>query len=78
MTPARWQAALVTGGGRGSGARSARRFAAEGAAVVVADLVAERADEVASEIGGPPSQANVTRRGRRGADGRGAGPSTCS
>src|SRR6204780_3766870 len=42
--------AVITGGGRGSGAAMARAFAAEGAAVLVAARSADQTEAVASEI----------------------------
>jgi len=44
--------AIVTGGGRGIGARYCRGLAAEGARVVVADIALDAACAVADEIGG--------------------------
>ena len=48
---ARWQAALVTGGGSGIGKAVVARFIAEGARVGVLDRVAGRAEDLKSEFG---------------------------
>jgi NAD(P)-dependent dehydrogenase (short-subunit alcohol dehydrogenase family) len=53
--------ALVTGGAGGFGRAFSRRLAARGYAVVVADLDADGAAEVATEVGGTPVRADVSR-----------------
>ena len=56
------QVVLVTGGGRGIGASIARELAGAGAKVAVSARTAEQVEEVASEIGGLPVVADVTKR----------------
>jgi 3-oxoacyl-[acyl-carrier protein] reductase len=51
--------AIVTGGGRGIGARYCRGLAAEGARVMVADINAAGARQVASEIDGASTRVDV-------------------
>jgi NAD(P)-dependent dehydrogenase (short-subunit alcohol dehydrogenase family) len=55
------QVVLVTGGGRGIGAGIARELAAAGARVAVSARTREQVEEVASEIGGIPVVADVTK-----------------
>jgi NAD(P)-dependent dehydrogenase (short-subunit alcohol dehydrogenase family) len=57
------QIALVTGGGRGIGARIARELAAAGARVAVAARTREQVEEVALEIDGLALAVDVTDRG---------------
>ncbi len=53
---------VVTGGGNGIGRALCRRFVSEGAkAVVVADLNSAAAQQVATDIGGTPIAADVSR-----------------
>jgi meso-butanediol dehydrogenase / (S,S)-butanediol dehydrogenase / diacetyl reductase len=52
---------LVTGAARGIGAASARRLAADGARLALADLDEAGVEKLASEVGGLPIQADVTR-----------------
>jgi NAD(P)-dependent dehydrogenase (short-subunit alcohol dehydrogenase family) len=52
--------ALVTGGGRGIGARIARALAGDGWDVVVAARTREQVEEVAAEIGGRAVELDVT------------------
>jgi 3-oxoacyl-[acyl-carrier protein] reductase len=54
------QVALVTGGGRGIGARIARELAGAGARVAVAARSRQQVDEVAREIDGLPLELDVT------------------
>ena len=54
------QVALVTGGGRGIGARIARELADAGARVSVAARSREQVEEVAREIGGLAVELDVT------------------
>jgi 3-oxoacyl-[acyl-carrier protein] reductase len=56
------QVALVTGGGRGIGARIARELASAGARVAVAARTREQVEEVAREIDGLPLEVDVTDR----------------
>ena len=56
------QVVLVTGGGRGIGASIARELAGAGAKVAVSARTAEQVEKVASEIGGLPVVADVTKR----------------
>jgi 3-oxoacyl-[acyl-carrier protein] reductase len=51
--------AIVTGGGRGIGARYCRGLAAEGARVMVADINEAGARQVASEVGGASVRVDV-------------------
>src|SRR5437764_11721156 len=51
--------AIVTGGGRGIGARYCRGLAAEGARVVVADIEAGGAERVANEVDGLACRVDV-------------------
>src|ERR687883_590448 len=51
--------AIVTGGGRGIGARYCRGLAAEGARVMVADINEAGARQVAEEIGGASTRVDV-------------------
>ena len=53
--------ALVTGGAGAFGRAFSRRLAARGHAVVVADLDADGAAEVATEVGGTPVRADVSK-----------------
>ncbi|HLQ61402.1 MAG TPA: SDR family oxidoreductase [Candidatus Acidoferrales bacterium] len=53
--------AVVTGGGSGIGRALCNRFAAGGAKVVVADIDGAAARRVASEVGGLPVTADVSR-----------------
>src|SRR4051812_40987997 len=55
------QVALVTGGGRGIGARMARRLSDEGMAVAITSRNAAELGEVAAETGSLPIVADVTR-----------------
>jgi 3-oxoacyl-[acyl-carrier protein] reductase len=54
--------ALVTGGGRGIGARVARELAAAGMTVAVSARTAEQVEDVAGEIGGLAIVADVSER----------------
>jgi len=56
------QIALVTGGGRGIGARVARELADAGMRVAVSGRTREQLEETASEIGGHAVVADVSRR----------------
>jgi NAD(P)-dependent dehydrogenase (short-subunit alcohol dehydrogenase family) len=56
------QVALVTGGGRGIGARIARELAAAGMRVAVSARTRDQVDTVAGEIGGLAITADVSRR----------------
>ena len=51
--------AIVTGGGRGIGARYCRGLAAEDARVVVADIAAPAAEQVAQQVGGLACRVDV-------------------
>jgi NAD(P)-dependent dehydrogenase (short-subunit alcohol dehydrogenase family) len=55
--------ALVTGGGRGIGARVARELAAAGMRVAVTGRTREQVEAVAAEIGGVPLVGDVSRLG---------------
>jgi 3-oxoacyl-[acyl-carrier protein] reductase len=52
--------AIVTGGGRGIGARYCHGLAAEGARVVVADILESEARAVADEVGGTACRVDVS------------------
>jgi 3-oxoacyl-[acyl-carrier protein] reductase len=56
------QVALVTGGGRGIGARVARELTDAGMRVAVSARTREQVEEIAQEIGGHAAVADVSRR----------------